>query len=78
MKQPASHKDIDFGQTLFTVILLQNKAGVLISRKEVAAIEKEEWEAHDHTTFKYSDTFYRRADAVEYAASLMGVNVTVK
>lgn len=78
MKQPASHKDIDFGQTLYVVNMLSDKVSFIVAKRKVAAIDKNEWTSENSMKYKYSETFYTKEDAIEYVAAFWGLNVTVK
>lgn len=77
MKQPTSHKDIDFGQTLYAVTLISDKTAVLVSKKTVATIEKSGWKTDNNSFIKYCETFYTIEDAIECAAAFFALRIKV-
>lgn len=77
MKQPASHKDIDFGQTLYACISYSDKQNVVIVTGKVCAIDKECWRTENNTLIKYVDTYYNPEDAITAAAEIFSILITI-
>lgn len=67
MKQPASHKDIDFGQTLYVAEKVINEPGHYnLKIKKVNMMDASGWFDNDHEFYQWDETFYTAADMLEY------------
>lgn len=79
MNQPKSHKDIDFGQTLYALEFKMAKTEGPVTHKvtkaKVEQITQTGWNDTEGNFFSYIDTFYTKEDLIVCLAAYFGISV---
>lgn len=79
MNQPKSHKDIDFGQTLYALEFKKQKTEGPVTHTitiaKVNELTRNGWCYSEGHFISYADTFYTKEDLIVCLAAYFGISV---